>query len=309
MRRGLALALAVAATLAGCGLGAGAEPTDTRLTVTDGYGARPLQRFEAPKAGGEETVMRLLQRNAKVATRYGGGFVQSIDGRAGGHAGGRPVDWFFYVNGVEAEKGAAATRVRSGDRIWWDRHDWGSVQRVPAVVGSFPEPFLHGIDGRRLPVRVECAVPGLAACEEVQRRLTRYEIPASLSRPRSVATKETLRIVVGPWRAIAGDIGVASLEQGPQRSGVFARPSPDGRRIALVDATGRTTRTLTARAGLTGPGALGPQLTLGGRLGGPLQVRADSQGARNSPLDVRTYRRRRRVDVHHASGAATCAHC
>ena len=118
------------------------------------------------------------------------------------------------------------------------------------MVGSFPEPFLHGIDGRRLPVRVECAVPGLAACEEVQRRLTRYEIPASLSRPRSVATQETLRIVVGRWTVIRGDIGVASLEKGPQRSGVFARPSEDGRRLALLDARGRTTQTIGARAGL-----------------------------------------------------------
>jgi hypothetical protein len=251
MTRGAALfGVAAVAALAGCGLGAGAEPTDTRLTVTDGYGARPLERLEAPRVGGEETVMRLLQRNAKVATRYGGGFVQSIDGRSGGHAGDRPIDWFFYVNGVEAEKGAAATRVRSGDRIWWDRHDWGSVQRVPAVVGSFPEPFLHGIDGRRLPVRVECAEPGMAACQGVQRRLTRYEIPASLSRPRSVATKETLRVVVGRWTAIRGDLGVASLEKGPQRSGVFARPSEDGRRLVLLDARGRTTRTLGARAGL-----------------------------------------------------------
>jgi hypothetical protein len=146
---------------------------------------------------------------------------------------------------VEAEKGAASTRVRNGDRIWWDRHDWGSVSRVPAVVGSFPEPFLHGTDGRRLPVRVECAVAGLQACRDVQRRLTAFDIPASLSRPRSVATKETLRIVVGRWTHIRGDVGVASLEEGPRRSGVFARPS-----VAVLDPRGRTTRTLTARAGL-----------------------------------------------------------
>ena len=36
----LLVALAAAAALAGSGLGAGAEPTDTRLTVTDGYGPR-----------------------------------------------------------------------------------------------------------------------------------------------------------------------------------------------------------------------------------------------------------------------------
>jgi hypothetical protein len=247
---GSLLALLVAAALAGCGLGPGDEPADTRLTVTDGYGARPVQRVEAPEVAGEETVMRLLQRNAKVGTRFGGGFVQSIDGHAGGRAAGRPVDWFFYVNGVEAEEGAAAVRVRDGDRIWWDRHDWGKASRVPAVVGSFPEPFLHGIDGRRLPVRVECAEAGLQACRDVQRRLTAFEIPASLGRLRSVATTDTLRIVVGRWAVIRGDVGVAALEQGPQDSGVFARPSDDGRRIALLDARGRTRRTLGARAGL-----------------------------------------------------------
>ena len=34
---------------------------------------------------------------------------------------------------------------------------------VPAVVGSYPEPFLHGIDGRRLPTRIECTEPKSAA--------------------------------------------------------------------------------------------------------------------------------------------------
>jgi hypothetical protein len=250
MRRPLVLALAAAAALGGCGLGAGEEPTRTRLTVTDAYGTHPLETFRAPKVTGEETVMRLLQRNAEVTTRYGGGFVQSIDGRSNGRAGGRPVDWFYYVNGVEAEEGAAATRVRSGDRIWWDRHDWGTVQRVPAVVGSFPEPFLHGIAGRRLPVRIECAPGEAQACRAVQSRLTAFGIPAALGALRSVATGKTLRIVVGRWAVIRGDIGVATLEEGPQRTGVFARPSQGGRRLALLDARGRTTTTLGAGAGL-----------------------------------------------------------
>jgi len=244
------LALLAATALSGCGLGPGDEPADTRLTVTDGFGARPLQRIQAPEVGGEETVMRLLQRNANVGTRFGGGFVQSIDGRSGGRAGGRPIDWFFYINGVEAGEGAAATRVRDGDRIWWDRHDWGTASRVPAVVGSFPEPFAHGIEGRRLPVRVECARTGLQACRTVRDRLVGYDIVAGLGRLRSTATENTLRIVVGPWSLIRGDIGVALLEEGPQDSGVFARPSDDGRRIALLDARGRARRTLGARAGL-----------------------------------------------------------
>jgi len=50
--------------------------------------------------------MSLLERNAKVSTRYGGGFVQSIQGRAGSSS---KTDWFYYVNGVQAPMGAATT--------------------------------------------------------------------------------------------------------------------------------------------------------------------------------------------------------
>ena len=50
--------------------------------------------------------MRLVQANNDVETRYGGRFVQSIDGLEGGGAGGS-VDWFYFVNGFEADVGAA----------------------------------------------------------------------------------------------------------------------------------------------------------------------------------------------------------
>src|SRR3954452_491466 len=174
----VALALCCAAFAAGCGLGAGPGEHDVRLTVTSWYGTRQLGEKDASQVAGSETVMRLLQRDFKVKTRYGGGFVQSIDGLAGGEEGGRPVDWFYYVNGIEAGRGAAATRVREGDRIWWDRHDWGYAMRVPAVVGSFPQPFLNGIDGRRLPVRIECEETGGAACAEARKRFAAAGIPA-----------------------------------------------------------------------------------------------------------------------------------
>src|SRR6202035_432230 len=137
--------------LSGCGLGAGRTPGAVQLVITRDFGARVLRQIDAPSVKGEETVMSLLMRNdAAVTTRFGGGFVQSIDGVAGGQEAGQPVDWFYYVNGVEAGLGAAATKLHPGDHIWWDRHDWSQTEHVPAVVGSFPEPFLHGIDGQRL---------------------------------------------------------------------------------------------------------------------------------------------------------------
>ena len=131
-----------AACLTACGAGAGSPSSDARLLVTADFGDRVLVRDDAPEVRGADTVMRLVQRNAKVTTRYGGGFVQSIDGLAGGQRGGRPVDWFFYVDGVLSDRGAAQVRVGDGDAVWWDHHDWGSGPGSgSAVVGSFPAPF------------------------------------------------------------------------------------------------------------------------------------------------------------------------
>jgi hypothetical protein len=253
IRAGLAAtAVALLATaLAGCGLGAGPEASDTQLMVSKDFGAEPIVQTDQPKTGGSDTVMRLLQRNApKVQTRFGGGFVQSIDGVSGGQRDGQPVDWFFYVNGIQADKGATSIKVHQGDRVWWDYHDWGATDDVPAVVGSFPEPFLHGVDGRRLPSRVECSDPKSDACSTVAEKLTELGLPAARGGVGNSFVEDTLRIVVGPWRAVRGDPTVKLLERGPGTSGVFAKPAADGKSIALLDERGETTRTLGAGTGL-----------------------------------------------------------
>jgi uncharacterized protein DUF4430 len=254
-----AVALALSLALAGCGLGAGDEPAGTKLTITRDFGTQRVRDVEAPKVGGDETVMRLLERNAKVATRYGGGFVQSIDGLAGGRSGGRPVDWFYYVNGTEASRGAASTGLRAGDRIWWDRHDWSAAMRVPAVVGSFPEPFVHGIEGKRLPVRIECATPGSDPCRRVSKRLASYEVPVATGGLLTARVEETLRVLVGRWQALRVDHAVDGLEHGPADSGVYARIARDGRSIVALDAHGRAIRTLGPGTGLVAATASGDE--------------------------------------------------
>src|ERR1035438_9172896 len=77
----------------------------------------PVARWAGPRVGGQETVMSLLMRNVTVSTKYGGGFVQSIDGLSGGSEGGQPRDWFYFVNGIEASQGAAATNVSQGEHF------------------------------------------------------------------------------------------------------------------------------------------------------------------------------------------------
>jgi hypothetical protein len=248
----LAASLAALALLAaGCGLGAGKAPSAVQLVVTRDFGGSIMRSWSAPHARGEETVMSLLARNAHVGTRYGGGFVQTIDGLSGGREHGQPADWFYYVNGVEAPKGAASTVVHPGDHVWWDRHDWSQTDDVAAVVGSYPEPFLNGIEGKRLPVRVECTAVGASACHTVTARLRAAGVPAAISGVNGgVGAIHSLRVAVGPFAALSNDPAARQLAGGPRASGVYARFEAAGRTLALLDQDGRTVQRLGAGTGL-----------------------------------------------------------
>ena len=89
---------------------------------------------------------------ADVDDAYGGRFVQSIDGVEGDVS--KQRDWFWFLNGIEADRSAADYRLRPGDVEWWDFRSWRGEMREPVVVGAFPEPFLHGYGGPPRPVAV-----------------------------------------------------------------------------------------------------------------------------------------------------------
>jgi len=156
--------------------------------------------------------MRLLDRNADISTRYGGRFVQSVDGLQGRSSGSRSFDWFFYVDGVESPVGAADYPLHAGYRVWWDYRDWTAAMRVPAVVGSFPEPFRDGYEGKRHPLRVLCRGGG-NACSLAKERL-----PAAGA---GKAAGDPIRVLVGPWQRVRSDPAAALIDKGPADSGVF----------------------------------------------------------------------------------------
>jgi hypothetical protein len=245
------LVVVFALLAAGCGFGAGSSSGGkVTIRVTQDFGHSELAPAKSEQSRSGETVMRLLQRNFTVATKYGGGFVQEIDGVSGGRAKGRQVDWFYYVNGVEASNGAADHKLSPGDRVWWDHHDWGSAQRIPAVVGAFPEPFQSGIGGKKLPIRLVCQGDAGRSCDEVEERLQQAGIHAIARSNLEQSVGKVLRVLVGAWPDVRKDIAAQQLEKGPQASGVFAKPSTDGRRIALLDSRGGVQRTLGAGSGL-----------------------------------------------------------
>jgi hypothetical protein len=239
-------ALAAALALAGCGLGAGSAPEHVALLVTRGFGAQTLISNPAPKIDGADTVIRMLERNAKVTTAFGGGFVQSISKISGG--GGSA--WFYYVNGVQAGRGASSTRLHDGDHVWWDFHDWSQTDSIPAVVGSFPEPFVDGYGGKRLPLRIECTQPNAKTCSAVEGVFSKLKILASLGCLLCSAANQSLRVVVGPIETLTSDPAAEQLTGPPARSGVYARFIDAGRRLELLDQNGHVVTTAGAGAGL-----------------------------------------------------------
>lgn len=238
--------LAVALAAAGCGIGPGASVGDISLTVTRDYGAEPLLSVESQQASESDTVMRLLDRSTEISTRYGGRFVSSIDGLAQARGGGSLLDWLYYVNGVEASVGAADYPLHGGDRVWWDYRDWSAAQSVPAVVGSWPQPFRDGYEGKPHPVAVEC-LGGGRACGEVRSRLT--AAGASLAKG---SPGDAIRVLVGPWANVRHDSAAAQIEEGPEASGVFAGFASSGGAYRLhgLDQGGKEARTFGPGAGL-----------------------------------------------------------
>jgi hypothetical protein len=247
------VAVLVAFVAAGCSIGPGdSQEGGATLTITRDFGARRLVQTTVDPIPAGETVMRFLSREADVETRYGGRFVNAINRLRSGSDGGRRRDWFYFVNGIEADVGAAERELSPADRVWWDYRDWSAAMRVPAVVGSFPEPFLHGSEGKRFPVRLDCAEDADEECRAVTERMERVGIDASTTALGTPAGENVLRVLVGEWEDVRADAAARELEQGPAQSGVFARParSGSGYELNLLDVDGRATRTLGAGTGI-----------------------------------------------------------
>jgi hypothetical protein len=238
----LLLALcAIAALLAGCGGGSGGGSDGyIAITVTRDFGAEPVVSAAPVAVRGATKVTDVVGSVAKGLVS--GLAYRSVEGVVG--------DWRLFVNGVLVEN-AGTAKVRPDDRIWLDLVPAGTPP-IPAVAGAFPEPFLHGTGGKRIPTRVECADPESAACDAVATRLGDLGIVAARGGIGAGTNDESVRVLVGTWSELRETRSepVLDVDEGPASSGVFARFGADGRELEVLDAAGQVAQTLEGGAGL-----------------------------------------------------------
>jgi hypothetical protein len=217
------------------------------VTVTRDFGGT---RVDGARAAPGQSALDALRRTARVDTSYGGRFVEAIDGLRGNRSAG--WDWLYFVNGVEADRGAADYRLRAGDKEWWDYRYWNDLIHVPIAIGAWPEPFVHGFDGHRpSAVRVAglpCSADVAGTLRAAGARLTRGSSPFTVRVETFAQAAKALRADL--WRG-------RGLTVYLDRRGVMVYrtpggPRPEPRAHALIaayqpgDATGRSAELIVA---------------------------------------------------------------
>jgi hypothetical protein len=236
--------IAAAAALAGCGLQGGSASSGVTLTVTRGFGARTVAARSYRSIPGATTVLGITQRSFPVRLTGRRPPVQAI---ADATASSRDA-WFLYINGSAVALGPAASSLHSGDQIWWDLHP--AAAATHSIVGSFPEPFVHGIGGKRLPTTLECASDVGQACRQVTAALEAIGVPVAVQAPGTGSGTDSLAVAVGTWADLRGEIVAELLQKGPSASGVFARFTRSGRSLELLNAQGAAVQRVTTGGGL-----------------------------------------------------------
>ena len=181
------------------------------------------------------SVLDIVKANLEVDTAYGGGFINAINGLQSGYTGklfgGKKMDWFYWVNGIMVAEGAGDYIPMSGDRIWWDYHDWGSGSFVTAVVGAYPQPFVNGFDGRNEGTLVAYAPGSEAQAEKAAGALRRQGAPrVTVSALSGVdpAKRSKMTVVVGLWPELEKGSFFADLNENSRKTGIYVNFATDG---------------------------------------------------------------------------------
>jgi len=251
----LAAALGAIALSAGVLVGCGDSGPTVTLSVSREFDRVPMvEREEAPLEG-HGTVLRLLREHADAKLSQFGS-VSEVDGYAYRVERPNQRTWAINVNGIESDTYPAEYKLFPDDVVQLALRDWHVWLDVRATVGAFPETFSRGVFGRRFPVTVVCERPGSRPCRQVRQALRRAGVDPDGGDPPGPRPAELLpqraRILVGRWEHWRARARNVRMDEGPRYSGIFARFSPDGRELRLLDWNAHRVRAAGPGTGLVG---------------------------------------------------------
>lgn len=220
----------------GGSVGARVVPPDkVRLVVSTDFGGEIMHEVLVDRTSGD-SVMKVLAGQADVETAYGGGFVDAIDGLKSTFGGAdEPSDWFYWVDGVMAQVGAADYVLKGAETVWWDYHRWQGSSFIPVVLQAFPAPWCE--EALTLVADTDAdAIASWAATQGLE--ITGRSSLTTTPEGSAVVAAAVSEVTRGSWLA-------ELVERGPE-AGVFV--SIDGKTLSGLDHLGDARADLVAAA-------------------------------------------------------------
>jgi len=232
-----------------------------QLVVTQDSGSEVLYENILSFEDGE-TLCDVMQNTEELSAKWKGSFTHEIMGikKDNGGIGGERKAWFFHVNGLCSDACAPGVGLNDGDVIWYDYHTWVSMSSAnSAIVGSYPEPFVHGFRGEVNPSIIMASESHMEMAEALKESMLEIGVldveikgfDVSLIRDRIGPT-----IVLGEWDEIKGFDYIQALNKSYKKTGLNVRFMEEGIELHRFD--GEHVRTVSENGGIivaTGTGA------------------------------------------------------
>lgn len=221
--------------------------------VTQNYGEKVVLEKNISYREDASIMDGLIESGAEIKTSYGGSFVSGINGLDTDN--GSPIsdrhDWFYYVNGIFSDCGALDYFPEAGEIVWWDYHPWRSSQGTTAVIGCFPEPFLHGFRGNVGTTTILVGLEEPVGIEGLKQKLQSYGIDdVSVEKLNADLLEDSSGpiIVVGEWRELEKYKWIKGLNDAYQKNGTFLHFT--GKGLELLNYQGGIAQEITGSAGV-----------------------------------------------------------
>jgi len=216
------------------------------LRITKDYGRTII--VDSQEAFQENwTVYDLLETKADIETDYGGSFISGINGIISMSSGldSERKDWFYYINGTCSDVGALDYELKSGDTVWWDYHSWkGMNSGNAAVIGLYPEPFIHGYRHKTNSVLIMADTSHEELAEWLSDSLTSQggkTVVIESMNETEMKNREQPVIVLGLWENLKEFEYIQGLNKNYDKTGSFIHYDS---KIELVNSEGDISQTL-----------------------------------------------------------------